>query len=415
MKKIFLIFNLLLLILFVSCSESTETPITNNDDYTSFVEKYNCISNDLAISMMDKNENISISPSSIINLLAIIYESSSSENREKIASYFEVDQGKLGDYFVKLFKSLQQEHYGIKYNDDGSSYNDITGGFYIDNSFWYNNNYTVYDEKATELTAKYNLNANKVKFNEETNNIIINHIKNATNGMIDLTNTLKFPEQTLYSLINVQYLTDIWKNKKLTLTEETYSFTNSEGYKKDTKLLIGSYIDGKTITKEKYSYFYTETKNKYKIKFIVPNEKYTVNDILNKETLTEVNQIKDFNALSDSGKTQSTRCIFPAFETSYNENILSYLNSYFNNLFDDNNLLCTLLNSNNTKANQIIHATNVNIDENGVKAAAVTAMTNYTGIDINKDLYDFVINKEFVYIITDSNDVELFIGQVKTI
>ena len=50
-----------------------------------------------------------------------------------------------------------------------------------------------------------------------------------------------------------------------------------------------------------------------------------------------------------------------------------------------------------------------------MKAAAVTAMTNYTGIDINKDLHDFVINKEFVYIITDSNDVELFIGQVKTI
>ena len=169
MKKIFIIFNFLLLILFVSCSENTETPITNNDDYTSFVEKYNFISNDLAISMMNKNENISISPSSIINVLAIIYESSSSENREKIASYFEVDQEKLGDYLVKLFTSLQQEHYGIKYNDDGSSYNDITGGFYIDNSFWYNNNYTVYDEKATELTAKYNLNVNKVKFNEETN------------------------------------------------------------------------------------------------------------------------------------------------------------------------------------------------------------------------------------------------------
>lgn len=413
MKRVYIATCMFVLILLASCSNVTETSSYQpKEDYDTFISEYNDIANEISILLLENGENISISPSSILNVIAIIYETTTIQNQEKISKHFSVPKEKLGSYFCQLFNSLKKVYYSdeLKYNNDGSVYREKIGGLDISNSFWYNETKNVESKNASKLIDEYNLHINKVKFGKETDKKISEYIKETTDGLIDLSDQLYFPEQTLYSLINVQYLMDRWGTKDLIYSQDKYSFTNSNGTKKDINLLIGKYIDGVAIEKEQYKYFYTETANGYKLKFIVPKEKYSIDDIMKKEVLTEVSNINKFN--DTESENHATRCLFPAFETGYSKDILNVLNDYFDGLFSDKDLLSGLIKNDITSAEQLLHATKVNVDEKGIRAAAATLVSNYGSAGSQKTYHDFMVDRSFMYIITDSNDIELFVGTV---
>jgi serine protease inhibitor len=123
----------------------------------------------------------------------------------------------------------------------------------------------------------------------------------------------------------------------------------------------------------------------------------------------------------------NTRCLFPSFKASYDEKINDVLKSEFNinTLFDK--AKCDLTNFaevpakyENMYCEKIQHVTDLTVDEKGIEGAAVTLvqLDGATSAGPNEYEYvynDFVVNKSFGFIITNSRNVTLFSGVVKSI
>ena len=60
----------------------------------------------------------------------------------------------------------------------------------------------------------------------------------------------------------------------------------------------------------------------------------------------------------------------------------------------------------------VLHKTKIELNEKGTKAAAVTAITAGGGADISKTPVFVYLDRPFVYMIVDKNNVPLFIGAV---
>jgi serine protease inhibitor len=123
----------------------------------------------------------------------------------------------------------------------------------------------------------------------------------------------------------------------------------------------------------------------------------------------------------------NTRCLFPSFKANYDKNINDILKADFNinTLFDKDN--CDLKNFaevpseyDNIYCKKIQHVTDLTVDKKGIEGAAVTVVeadgSAEAGPDDYKNVYNnFVVNKSFGFIITNSRNVTLFSGVVKSI
>lgn len=452
MKKRFVLFILFITFLFigVSCVSSSDTKFLKvgaspkiklsymdkkEEGYVGFLNKLNLfqadLSEELYLEFGNKYDNICVSPASIYMALALAVECSDLNTRAEILNAIGMTYDDVKTYTKKLYAQMNNEYT----TTTALGQEKIKALELLTNSIWFEETIELKEVGLNNLANDYNCSSYSAPFNKNNkaaNKALRDFVSKNTKGLIDRDFGLSI--DTLIALVNTLYLKEIWNNDgdDLLFTKDKYTFTNYDEKTLDLNLLQGYYNQGKAIEEEKYTHFFTTTNHGFKIKFIVPKDGYTVDDIYNKEILSFVNSIKDYKAVDDEAKKiYSTRVFFPEYEAEFDEDIALVIKNKFNvndlfnpykcdfsNIIDEQEYLDKY---EGIYCSKIIHQTCLEVNKKGIEGAAVTviAMDGATSVgpmeEYEKVFLDFIVDKSFAYILTDSSDVVLFSGVVKKI
>lgn len=405
------------------------------EGYINFLNKLNVfqanLSEELYLEFGTKYDNICVSPASIYMALALAVECSDLNTRLELLNALSMTYEDVRTYTKKLYSVLNNEYK----TTTPFGQEKIKALELLTNSIWFEESIELKEVGLNNLANDYNCSSFSAPFNKNNkaaNKALRSFVSKNTKGLID--RDFELSVDTLIALVNTLYLKEIWNSEgdDLLFTNDKYTFTNYDLNTKDLNLLRGYYNLGKAVEEEKYTHFFTSTNHGFKIKFIVPNDGYTVDDIYNKETLAYINSINDYKAVDDVAKTiTSTRVFFPEYKAEFNEDIRNVIKNKFNvnDLFDYKK--CNFSNIIDEReyldkyegiyCSKIIHQTCLEVNKKGIEGAAVTivAMDGAESAGPQEEyeqvFLDYIVDKAFAYILTDSNDVVLFSGVVKKI
>ncbi|MDE5565614.1 MAG: hypothetical protein K2I77_01385 [Anaeroplasmataceae bacterium] len=400
MKKLGII--LVLILLLTSCGSSKEAKQLaeigqkievnatklNDDNFQNYLDKVDLFSASISSKLCaEKEDNTCISPLSIFMALSLSTVGSEGSSQEQVLNVLGVKASDVTTHTPLLYSVVTQS--------TETSVANLT------NSIWLNESLKYNQDVVEELAQNQYCYPYQVDFknkNKDANKKIQNFIKEQTNGMID--KNFEFSNETLLTLMNTVYFKDKWNTYDGKLNTKEDTFTNLNGSPVTTKYLIGTYQSGTAYQEEKYQHFYICTDGWYQLRFLVPNEGVSLKDVFTKENIYHVNNF-DYE-VSDK---HSTRCIFPCFNAGFDDDIFSSLglNSIaLNRLLEENN-----------KIDKIRHIAKLEVNEKGIEGAAVTIDVVDSGVKpIEKEYHDFLVNRSFGFIISDSHGIPLFSGVV---
>lgn len=433
MKKILIsICSFILVLTLASCNSSESYQLKSasakitpsyekmmNLNIEEFIDKLDIFSSKLTVSLYnnsDKNTNICISPISVYMALSMAIECASGETRNEMLEAVGVTYDEVLKFTEYLYSMCNDE-----YKVQAVTGKKLMGYQKLANSIWIDSQIKLKEESLNILANKYNADSFHVPFstkNKVANKALSDYVKDKTNGLID--NNFNLPIETVFTLVNTLCIKDVWNDDgdDLSFTTDKYDFKEYDGDVVNTKLLMGYYNLGKTIETDKYIHFFTKTEHNMTIKFIVPKDGYTLDDIFTIDTLNSINTISSYNEYDHDKKLEyHTRCYFPEFKASYNNDIKNTLVSNFGikSLFSDE--LCDFSNIIDGKVycGGVIHQTELKVDKRGIEGAAVTIipMCGAAGPSGYEIVYEnFIVDKAFGYIVCNSDDIQLFSGVI---
>ena len=404
-------------------SASAANEISNKNvsesDINKFIDKLDLFSAKLTVSLYknsDKNTNICISPISVYMALAMAIECANGETKEEMLNAVGVTYEEVLNFTEHLYSNCNREYKRELLTGNKK----IMGYQRLANSIWIDNNAKLNEEVLDVLATRYKVDSFHVPFydkNRNANKALSDYVKEKTNGLID--NDFDLPVETIFALVNTLCIKDVWNEDgdDLSFTSDKYQFKEYNGEIVKTKLLSGYYNLGRKYESESYTHFYTKTDHNMTIKFIVPKDGYTIDDVFTVETLSNINTLESYNEYDHENKLEyHTRCYFPEFKASYNNDIKNVLINDFGikSLFNDS---CdfTKISEDVAYCGAVIHQTELKVDKTGIEGAAVTIMlmcgtagpSGYTLV-----YEDYIVDKAFGYIICNSYGIQLFSGVI---
>ena len=435
-KKLALVLVLSTCFLFASCMADSgkkqlalaANPIEVNhsdsqqDDYVEFLDKLDAFAAKLTYEIYsdsDKQSNVCISPVSVYMALALATECADGETRDEILNAVGVTYDEVKNFTKLLYAFSNREYY---YTDKMHNKN-ILAFEELANSIWASKNITLKEEGINNLANDYNCDLFKVNFkNGEGAKAINEYIEEKTHGIID--GDIELAPETLITLINTFYLKEVWNDDgdELKFTDKAYNFKNADGSVANTKLLQGYYADGKAYEGEGYTSFYTRTDHGFNIKFILPTDGHTLDEVFTSDNIYNINNLSDYGYIDEENKLRHhTRVFFPKYKASFDDDIAEILKNDFgiNNLFSLEKCDFSNVTDESIACGGVIHKCSIEVTEKGIEGAAVTIMDMYGngGLDRKyKDVYhDYIVDKAFGFVITDSYGAVLFSGVVNSV
>lgn len=440
MKKIFLMLLLMLSCIGISsCNFLQNEPKYDNSDleylllgksedkqsyiYTDEYKNFTSLVGDFSTGLSEKlisrycNEydRMAVSPISIYMALAMATGAASDDARLELSSALGMSYEMIEEYTKYLYSILNKEVY-----DDNNKLSYMVS---LNNSIWLNQEMN-YKQKGLELLRNsFYTDSYAAPFssnNKAANKAVQDYVVRNTKGLID--NEYNFGVDTLFLLINTLYLKDAWNSigQDLLFTKQQYDFKNNDNKVKSLKLLMGDYNVGKSQHEDGFDYFYTTTARNLKLYFIKPTTK-SLEEVFNGNNLKMILNNTDYDFYNHELKEEYyTRCLFPEFEASFNEDIVPLLKEEYgiSKIFRTDIANYDKVIDENCYTNSVIHQTKLIVDASGIEGAAVTIISNEgTSAPIEpytKVFYDFILDQSFGYMIT-SGDTILFSGVVNNL
>lgn len=364
----------------------------------------------------DKDDNLSVAPMSVFMALSLVSECASGATKTEILDALGVSQTAIETHLPTLYRALN-----VEYESVGIASTPTTGLLKTTNSIWIDDSLS-YNQACVEKLANnyycYPYQANFKKNNALANYAVRSFVKEQTKGLID--EDFNITDDTLFTLINTMYLKALWNayGDKIPVTDESYNFVESSGEIEQTKLMKRGFIEGRAYEGETYTSFYTTTYNGFKLKFLLPKDGYTVEEVFTAENIFEANSVTDYNSIDEEKMEQYfTRCFFPEYEAECDEDIARILAEDFgvSSLFDWGRCEMNELTGEKIVCGKVQHITELSVDRRGIEGAAVTHIPGagapgpgpYTRVEL-----DFIVDRAFGFIVTDSYNTTLFSGVV---
>lgn len=392
-----------------------------DDDYKTFlgkIQSFYARLTDKLVAKYGQSENVVISPLSVYMALSLAIECAVGETRQEILDAVGVSYEDVNKYANKLyaFGNIEYKQMNIVGAPQTAALQQLT------NSIWLDDKVEFVKDGVDKLASEYNCDVYQASFkNGEAERLINQYIESKSRGLLD--GDVQFSPETYFVLMNTYYLKEIWNEygDDLPFTTEPINFQNTDGSFKNTQLLQGYYNSGKEYDGDRFTSFFTTTDHNFKIYFFVPDEEWSVAQIFTEENIASVLTLKDWGSVDDENRLiHHTRVLFPEYEVDFSNNIEDVLKDELgiNKLFDPD--LCDMSNVSvePVYCAGVVHKAALKVDKKGIEGAAVTVMPmcGAAGPGEYETVYhDFVVNRSFGFVITDSCGTVVFSGVINTL
>ena len=392
------------------------------EGYEDFIDKLDAFAAKLTYEVYadsNKQSNICISPVSVYMALALATECANGETRDEILNAVGVTYDEVKNFTKVLYGFSNREYYYTNMLNNKK----ILAFEELANSIWVDKNITLKEDGINNLANNFNCDLFSVNFKTSEGEKAINaYIKEKTHGIID--SDIDLSPETLITLINTFYLKEVWNEDgdELKFTDKAYDFKNADGSVKNTKLLQGYYFNGNIYEGEGYTSFYTRTDHGFDIKFILPTDGHTLDEVFTSENIYNINNLEDYGYIDEENKLlHHTRVFFPEYKASFDGDLAEILKNDFgiNKLFDFEQ--CDFSNATDEQlaCDGVIHKCSIDVNDKGIEGAAVTVMpmAGAAGpLDGYEEVYhDYIVDRAFGFVITDSYGAVLFSGVVNSV
>ena len=391
------------------------------ESYENFLDKLDAFAAKLTYEVYadsNKQSNICISPVSVYMALALATECANGETRDEILNAVGVTYDDVKNFTKVLYAFSNREFYYTNMLNNKK----ILAFEELANSIWVDKNTTLKEDGINNLANNFNCDLFSVNFKTSEGEKAINaYIKDKTHGVID--SDLDLSPETLITLINTFYLKEVWNEDgdELKFTDKAYDFKNADGSVKNIKLLQGYYFNGNIYEGEGYTSFYTTTEHGFDIKFIVPTDGHTLDEVFTSENIYNINNLGDYGYIDEENKLlHHTRVFFPEYKASFDGNLADILKNDFgiNKLFDFEQCDFSNVTDDQLACDGVIHKCSIDVNDKGIEGAAVTVMpmAGAAGpLEGYEEVYhDYIVDRAFGFVITDSYGAVLFSGVVNS-
>lgn len=346
--------------------------------------------------------NVVYSPLNVYMALSMLAETEQGDSRQQILSI-------LGAEDIQSLRTQVHAIWNANYQDDG-----ITTSI-LASSLWLNENLTYKQELLDVLAQYYYASvfqgemgseeyslALRTWINEQTGELLKNEISN-----------VELSADTILSLVTTVYFKDQWASKFS--VENTYKerFYTPMGYK-DIDFMHKTYDSMPYYKGDDFDSVYTGFDGGSTMYFIRPNEGVDVDTLLSDEELYAylMSDKNDYDNAIDMDYYKVNLAV-PKFDVSSTLDLSEGLQKIgvedcFIPTGADFDVTSEI---SNVFVSDIQHSARVKIDEEGVEAAAVTIVNFGAGAPNNEEI-DFVLDRPFIFVITNDDGLPIFTGVV---
>ncbi len=392
------------------------------EGYMEFIDKLDVFAAKLTYEVYadsNKQTNVCISPVSVYMALALATECSSGETRDEILDAVGVTYDEVKNFTKVLYAFSNREYYYTNMMNDRK----ILAFMELANSIWVDKDTTFKEDGINNLATNFNCDVFSVSFKTSEGEKAINaYIKEKTHGIID--GGINLSPETLITIINTFYLKEVWNEDgdELKFTDKAYDFKNADGSVTNTKLLRGYYFNGNIYEGEGYTSFYTRTEHGLDIKFIVPTDGHTLAEVFTADNIYNINNLGSYGYIDEENKLlHHTRVLFPEYKASFDDDLAKILRNDFgiNSLFDFERCDFSNVTDEQVACGGVIHKCSIDVNKKGIEGAAVTVMPMAGAAGplegYEKVYHDYIVDRAFGFVITDSYGVVLFSGVVNSV
>ena len=402
-----------------------------NDGMNDFINKLEIFSNKLTVSifneLLENNQlnlstydNYCISPVSIYMGLAMAIECAKGETRDEMLNAVGVTYEEVVRFTKYLYDLCNEEEKEKTFSGNKTMYFE-----HLANSIWVDEQAVLKPEGLERLSTIFHSATYQAPFKNNTKSAskaVNDYITRMTGGLVKPN--IEYNPMTAFMLVNTYYLKDMWQKegKELSYSDDVYSFIEYDNDVEEVRLLKGKYADGKAYESVNYRAFYIRTYYGNILTFVVPKDGYTINDIYTIENMNNISNIEYVTQDLILEEEYFTRCLFPKFEAGFNGDIKDVLIDEFGvkKLFTQANLTNIMDETYiDTYCMGYNHQTNLKVDEIGIEGSAATEIPMFgatsPGQPLNPVYLDFVVDRNFIFNLTDSYGNPLFTGVIMEI
>ncbi|MBQ6889497.1 MAG: serpin family protein [Oscillospiraceae bacterium] len=342
----------------------------------------------------DKGKNVLISPLSVQLALCMTANGADGATLEQMQAL--LCQGELSSANGELASYLSQLP-----TDDKAK-------LHIANSIWYRGGQApikVYDDFLNICAGYYNAQAYQAPFNRQTVDDINGWVSQHTDGMIP-TLVDDLDPSTAMVLLNALCFDAKWQSI-FTVASVDDDFTAFSGQKQSAEYMFSneySFLELPNATGFTKNY----ASGGYKFAALLPNEGVDIYDFIASVSA------EDLSAALAAPQSIQVRVWLPKFTCEYDLNMNELLCGLgMSDAFDAGMADFSKMSDAGLYISEVLHKTYIQVDENGTKASAATAIVMPECSAYGPQEFRTVkLDRPFVYMILDANDLPLFIGVV---
>ena len=340
-----------------------------------------------------ENENVLISPLSVLSALAITMNGAEGETLKEMEEIFSFEKEELNS-FMKAYTASLQEGKEFKLSSA--------------NSIWFNNKGIKVKPKLLNTNKEtYGADIFEADFNNETAEKINSWVNEKTDGMIpSIIDELK--KYNMMVLLNALSFQGKWMETYKEDEVLDMPFTKENGQKLKASYLTGTereYIEASLAT----GFVKPYKGNKYSFAALLPNKDVKLSQLI--DSLLE----EDIPQLLKNTECYPVKISLPKFNVSCDMKLKeSLINMGTKLLFDDRKADLSSLGSCDTNlyVSDVIHKTHISLGEKGTKAGAASAVLVARALALfGPEEKEVRLNRPFLYMLFDNETgIPFFIG-----
>ena len=284
------------------------------------------------------------------------------------------------------------------------------------NSIWCTSDkrFTVDKDFLTKNKSYYDAQVFSTPFDNSSVTAVNDWVKEHTDGMIPKI-VEEFTGDEVMALINAVTFDAKWALPYEDSYENSSFFKAVDGKTQKASILSETGTMPYLADKEATGFMKYYEGGRYAFAAILPNEGTSIDKYVSGLTANKLSSI-----LSTAKKT-TVHSVMPKFKTDYSSSLVNTLAAMgINDAFDPAKADFSKLGKStdgNIFIGDVIHKTHIDVDEEGTKAAAATAVImKDNAMPFYEDMKEVILNRPFVYAIVDTEtNIPIFIGTQLTL